>query len=160
MNFKNIFNRNKDKETDNVPQFDIPANMDSGTTVTVNGQTYRNILGDVSIINNKIFVNGKPLSDLNKLSEKNIIINIDGNIESLSVDCCQAVSITGDVDNVKTSSGDIDIKGNVKNGIQTASGDIQCGNVEGNISTKSGDITVTGSINGNCSTMSGDIVHG
>ena len=76
MNFKNIFNRNKDKETDNnVPQFDIPANMDSGTTVTVNGQTYRNILGDVSIINNKIFVNGKPLSDLNKLSEKNIIIN-------------------------------------------------------------------------------------
>ena len=50
------------------------------------------------------------------------------------------IKIVGDVGNVKTTSGDVEISGNVTGSIQTMSGDVKCKTVGGSVTTMSGDI--------------------
>lgn len=106
--------------------------------VTINGvKISGNVTGsNVVVINGKVFVNGKDVTP----DTKEINIDVQGNIEKLEVDACSKITITGDVHNVKTQSGDVDISGNVNGNIQTMSGDVDCGNVSGSISTMSGDV--------------------
>jgi hypothetical protein len=104
-------------------------------TITINGQTFT---GDNMIISNgRIVVNGNDLTP----NGKEINIAINGNIDRLEVDACQKVGVIGDVGNIKTQSGDVDVKGNVKGNIQTMSGDVDCQQVFGSVSTMSGDIS-------------------
>lgn len=85
--------------------------------------------------------------------------SINGDVEDLSVDICNNVIVTGNVNKVDTTSGDVEVKGNVSNGIKTTSGDIEIsGDVTGDINTTSGDVRAK-NITGKVRTTSGDIKH-
>ncbi len=104
------------------------------STVTINGKTYSG--NNIVVSNNKVIVDGKDITP----DSKQININVEGNITDLKVDCCDKISIKGNVGSANSSSGDISIDGNVSGGVQTMSGDIKCGNIGGSVSTMSGDI--------------------
>lgn len=105
-------------------------------TIKINGITIsagRNI----SITNNRVFVDGKDVTP----DAKDIRIEVAGGIERLEADACNTISVTGDVGNIATQSGDVDVTGSVAGSIQTMSGDVDCGgSVAGSISTMSGDV--------------------
>lgn len=102
--------------------------------VTINGKTY--IGNNIIVSNGKIMIDEKNVTS----DDKVIIITVNGNIDSLKVDTCNKLGIIGNVTNVNTVSGDVDINGNVSGSIQTVSGDVKCKNVGGSINTLSGDI--------------------
>ena len=118
----------------NMNIFNTIINGIKGNKVTINGKTYSG--NNIQISNNKVFIDGKE------------------------VDCADRelnISITGDVDTVKTTSGDVNVTGSVKS-VSTTSGDIEIGgNVSGNVSSISGDVSASGGIQGNVSTVSGDV---
>ena len=97
-----------------------------------------NIKGNnVSIINNKIFVDGKKIGT----EEKEINIIVEGNLDKLEVDCCNSIKVNGVTKDVEVSNGNITISGDVKGNVN---------NINGNIIAKV--------INGNCKTINGDIL--
>ena len=97
-----------------------------------------NIKGNnVSIINNKIFVDGKEIGT----EEKEINIIVEGNLDKLEVDCCNSIKVNGVTKDVEVSNGNITISGDVKGNVN---------NINGNIIAKA--------INGNCKTINGDIL--
>lgn len=106
-------------------------------SVIINGNVYEG--NSVVIKNGKIIVDGKNVTPDSK--EINIVVN--GNIETLDVDACSKIDVTGDIGKIKTMSGDV-----------------KCNNVKGDISTMSGDVSCKGNIVGNVKTQSGDISHG
>lgn len=102
--------------------------------ININGKTFFG--KSISINNNKIIIDGKDVTP----DSKEISIKVEGNIEKLSVDACNQVTVTGDVGKINTMSGDVDVTGNVTGNIETMSGDVHCGNVGGKIKTMTGDI--------------------
>lgn len=83
-------------------------------TINVNGKSYNIPNGaSVSIDNNVIRVNGKVLSDYGTSIERNIVITVNGNINSL--DCGGSVVVNGDV-------GDADVAGS-----------LECHDIKGNV---------------------------
>lgn len=114
---------------------DFLARLRGGSTVTVNGRTYQG--SSVSIINGRVIVDGKEMSD--ESSSPKIEVSIQGNVERL-----------------ETASGDVTVHGMVQGGLSTVSGDIECHAVHGPVSSVSGDIRCS-SIAGSVSTVSGDI---
>lgn len=110
-------------------------------TIIINGKRF-NYSGSLSIINGKYFVDGKEVKDWNEFTkdQKTINISIEGNVDKLTVDCCETVTITGNCGKVKTTSGDIEIGGNVDGDVESVSGDIECGNISGDAKTVSGNI--------------------
>ena len=93
---------------------------------------------NVSIINNKIFVDGKEI----ETEEKVINIIVEGNLDKLEVDCCNSIKVNGVTKDIEVSNGNIAISGDVKGNVN---------NVNGNIIAKV--------INGNCKTTNGDILY-
>ena len=102
--------------------------------VIINGVVYNG--NNLSIRGNKVIIDGKDVTP----DSKSIQINVDSNIHTLEVDNCEKITVTGNVGNVKTLSGDVDITGDVSGSIQTMSGDVDCGSIGGSVSTMSGDI--------------------
>lgn len=124
----------------------------------INGKRYE--LPDnasVSVVNGKVYVNGKPFADTESFCEKVINITIRGNVNSVENGSGQ-ITVEGDAKNVKTSSGDIKINGSVSGDVSTASGDVECGAVGGNVKTMSGDVKC-GPVQGTAKSMSGDITQ-
>lgn len=97
---------------------------------------------DLTITNGVIFVDGQRIDDDEMGSDKTFNITVEGDLASLSLDH-GTVAVTGSASNIKTASGDVDVRGDVT----------------GSVATMSGDVDVKGSINGNVSTMSGDVTH-
>lgn len=103
--------------------------------VVINGVSY--VGGkNVRIINGKVIIDGKDMTP----DAKNITIQIEGDVSNLSVDICDKLSVTGNVNELSTVSGDVEIGGSVGGNIKTTSGDIKCGNIAGDVKTVSGDI--------------------
>lgn len=99
----------------------------SWSTISANGKTIRVRGNNISVINDKIIVDGKVLDE--SMDFKNITVIVEGDCKELyacgnveirgncgSVDCNGSCYITGDVE------GDVD-----------ASGSVTCGNVGGDI---------------------------
>ena len=103
-------------------------------TISINGVNYSG--NNIVISNGKVVINGKDVTP----DSKEINIKVEGNIDKSVVDSCNKVEVTGDISDIKTQSGDINISGNVNGSVSTMSGDIDCGNVGGSIKTMSGDI--------------------
>ena len=104
------------------------------SNIKINGVSY---VGDSLVVkNNKIFIDGKE----HEIDSKTINISVTGNIDSISADSCQKISVKGDVNTLKTMSGDVEIEGIINGSVSTMSGDVDCGNVLGSVSTLSGDI--------------------
>lgn len=105
-------------------------------TVVINGVT---ITGGRQIVirNGRVIVDGK---DVTPTDVKEISISVHGNVDRLEADVCQKISVTGDVGNIATQSGDVEVSGQVKGSVQTMSGDVDCGSIGGSVSTMSGEI--------------------
>lgn len=103
-------------------------------SIVINGKLHaagRN----VTLSGHRIVVDGQDVTP----DSKDIRIEINGNVESLTVDVCNEVVINGSVSDVSVQSGDVAC-GNVSGSVQTLSGDVHCGSVGGNVRTVSGDI--------------------
>lgn len=123
--------------------------------VTINGKTITSS-GSISIINGKVFIDGK---EQETGDEKVINISIEGNVEKLEAPGCGTITVSGNAGTISTTSGDVEVGGDVSNGINSTSGDIEVeGNVSGNVSTTSGNIKCK-NVAGNANTMSGNIKH-
>jgi hypothetical protein len=92
----------------------------------------------VTIANGRIMIDGKDVTDDAKE------IHIDGNVNHLKADVCLNIYITGDVGDVATTSGNVQVGGNVAGSVHSMSGDINC----------------DGSVGGDATTVSGDVSHG
>lgn len=108
-----------------------------GASIQVNGQTYTG--NSVSIRNGNVIIDGKKVDSGKKRELK---ITVEGHVDKLEVDHAEHVWVNGGADSVKTMSGDVEIKGDIKGSVKTMSGDVECtGKIGGSVSTMSGDIT-------------------
>ncbi len=104
-----------------------------GANININGKS---IVGrSVVVVNGRVIVDG---NDQN-ISDKVINISIEGDINNVTADVCEKVTITGGAGSVNTMSGDV-VCGDVSSNVKTMSGDVKCGNVGGKIKTMSGDV--------------------
>lgn len=104
-------------------------------TISVNGVTYSGGRS-VTITNGRVIVDGKDLTP----DAKDIRIEVSGNVENITADACNSITVNGAVGEVSTQSGDVKC-GDVAGFVSSMSGDIDCGNVRGNVKTMSGDIS-------------------
>lgn len=72
--------------------------------ITINHTKTIHVSGEVSINNGLLFVNGELFLSLRKFSEDAIIITIDGDLKSFTVDTCNSLQINGSAQNVKMES--------------------------------------------------------
>lgn len=110
-------------------------------SVTINGRTYPG--NNLSMKNNKIFIDGKEIKDIEKKeTEKEILFVIEGNIEGdLEVERGN-VEIKGDVKNcVKVDTGNVTIKGNISGNVSVDCGNISAKKIEGTAKTDCGNIS-------------------
>lgn len=112
-----------------------------GGSVAINKGGKKVVLKGDRIIkeNGKWYVDGREVdtSSVQASEFDEVKIEITGNVESLTTSSGN-VTVNGDCKSVNTSSGDVRCNDVVS--INTASGDIHCENVNGNINTMSGDI--------------------
>jgi hypothetical protein len=123
-----------------------------GSQVNINGSRYSG--KNVRIENGKVYVDGNLVEG--GKDDKVINILIEGNVDRLDVDYCNNIVVDGDVNNLESVSGSVKVN-TVKGDINTTSGKVEiAGNVEGDVETVSG--KVVGQIfNGKVKTLSGDI---
>ena len=104
--------------------------------ITINGRTYNNLGGNVSIINGDVFVDGKLIETENETG-RNIKIEVIGNIdEVVGVD---SLIVKGNLNRLVKVDGSIQVEGEV-------SGNVTCGGsciVNGEIK---GDVKANGSV--------------
>jgi hypothetical protein len=127
----------------------IVTNSDM-SKITINGVTYQGG-NSVVAIGNRVLIDGKDVTPDAKI----INITVDGDLDSVSADCCQKIIVNGNAKSVNTQSGDIECK-DVTGSVKTMSGDVEAGNVGGDISTMSGDVKC-GTVAGSVRTTTGDI---
>jgi hypothetical protein len=122
--------------------------------ITINGI---NISGSRSVVitNGRVVVDGKDVTPDGK--QINIVVN--GNLHEVRADACDKITVSGDAGNVSTVSGRVEVGGSIKGSVQTVSGAVRSGSIEGSVSTTSGDIDCGGTIGGNASSMTGDVTH-
>jgi hypothetical protein len=102
--------------------------------IRVNGKTYYG--NSITIVNGNVKIDGKLVDTEDA---KQISIEVNGNVEKLSVDACEFVSVKGNAGAISTISGDVRC-GNVSGSVSSVSGDVSCGRVGGSVSTVSGDV--------------------
>ena len=99
----------------------------SYSTVSINGKTIRVSGSNITVINDKIIVDGKVLDE--SMDYKNITVIVEGDCNKL--DAAGAVTVQGNCGSVDCS-GSCTIHGNVTGNVD-ASGSVTCGDVGGDI---------------------------
>lgn len=109
--------------------------------VNINGRTYSAPDGvSVSVINGKVYFNGKLQEDFTNWKEKNIEIIVIGNCGEVKADAGN-INIRGDVEgNVNADAGNISIEGDVRGNVTADCGNISANHISGNVSTDCGNI--------------------
>lgn len=113
----------------------------ASVTINRNGKKYT-LKGDrIEKRNGQWYVDGKAV-DWNELGGKYeeqqvVSIEITGEVQNLCATMADVV-VHGDVQNVKTGSGDVQCENAVN--VNTGSGDVHCGDVLGMVSTGSGNV--------------------
>lgn len=102
------------------------------SSVTIDGRSFQG--RDVIINGDKVTVDGVE-QEGNLIGDVNI--EVHGDVEHLENDCGKVVA--RNVKRINTMSGDIEC-GDVEGSVETMSGDIRCGTVGGSVSTMSGDV--------------------
>lgn len=108
----------------------------SYSTVSVNGKTIRVKGNNISIINDRIIVDGKPLDET--LDQPNITIIVNGDCRNLSA--CGNVEVKGNAHNIDCR-GSCHVEGSVTGNVH-ASGSVTCSDVGGDIAA-SGSVRCT-----------------
>ena len=108
--------------------------------IVINGKKYSNISsGNLTISNNKVYVNGFLIEDLKNIEEKNIKIEIYGDKNFISVDSCETINVNGNVYNIKLTNGTITCD-DIKNDVTITNGDINANKIFGKCNVINGDI--------------------
>ncbi|MFA1745610.1 hypothetical protein ACDQ58_11740 [Fusobacterium animalis] len=103
------------------------SKLGNGTVIIGGNIKNSSIEGNsISIINNKIFVDGKDI--------------VEGNLDKLEVDCCNSIKVNGVTKGVEVSNGNISINGDVKGNVNNINGNIIAKAINGNCRTTNGDI--------------------
>ena len=125
-------------------------------TIKINGMTITTGGKSIVVNNGKVIVDGKPIG-LNK-DDKVFKIEVHGDVDVLDVDVCEYIKVVGNVGDVKTSQGDIDIEGDVMDTVTNSQGNIKIGgDLNGNAKNSMGSIKAGGDIFGDPKTSMGDI---
>lgn len=124
------------------------------TKISINGKVYQSPSGNITMTNDKIIIDGKDVTP----SEKEIYIIVNGDINHLNATHTNEINVIGNVDEIRTSSGDVTVAGGVKQSITTSSGDVKVKRNTGNVKTMSGDVKIKGNT-GTINTVSGDIIN-
>lgn len=107
----------------------------SGGSVNINGKTYsgRNIQinGDQVIIDGVVQEGGALIGPIS--------VTVNGDVESLRT-VSGNITVNGSSGSIQSTSGDVEVKGDVVGNVQTVSGDVSCKKVEGDARTVSGNI--------------------
>jgi hypothetical protein len=120
-------------------------------SIKINGTTYSG--NNIQVVQNGVvIIDGRTI----KIDEKIINITVEGNINMLDASISNSIHVTGSVSSIKTSSGDVEVHGNVSGGVSTVSGGVTCYDVGLNVETTSGDVSAK-DVKGNISTTSGDV---
>lgn len=106
--------------------------------ISINGKTIVSAGRSITISAGRVVVDGKDITDAMP-DVKVIRIEVNGNVESLTVDACDAINVTGGIGDLSTQTGNVKC-GDVSGSVQTMSGDVRCGAVRGSVKTMSGDI--------------------
>ena len=116
--------------------------------VNINGRTYTAPDGcSISVINNKVYFDGKLAEDFNDWKEKNIEIKIEGNCNEVKVDTGNII-VEGNVENnVIANTGNIKIRGDIKGNVTTDTGNISAHHIFGNVKNDIGNINGVKNIN-------------
>lgn len=123
------------------------------STISINGTTFTTTgRGSISISNGRVTIDGKDVTPDAKI----ISIEVHGDIQSISADACEKITMTGSAGSVRTQSGDVEC-GPVSGSVSTMSGDVRCGGISGSVSTMSGDVNAAGSVQGDANSLSGRI---
>ncbi len=100
---------------------------------------YVNLQGqNVSITDNGIYVNGKPIEEFD-----------DSQVPVLKIE------ITGNVERLTTENGDVTVNGRVGT-VVSKNGNVECQTVDGNVESMNGNVSVT-TCHGDCDTQNGNI---
>lgn len=111
--------------------------------------------GSITLLNGKLIIDGEEVY-LGGRDEKNVVINIRGNVEVANLSSAN-VTITGNAGDVSSTSGNVTVNGSVTTGVSTTSGDVSVlNNIGGDVQTTSGDVSAR-SISGSVSTVTGDV---
>lgn len=105
----------------------------------INKQAFHTEGKNLSIAGDKVYVDGKLVTDLSGIKSNNITVHVYGDVGDLKAP--GDVSVEGDVGSITTTTGDVTVSGTVT----------------GNCKSTSGDINVGGDVTGSCTTVSGDI---
>lgn len=110
-------------------------------------------VGGRNIVNSKITINGKTIS--NTTSNTVTIDGIEIKIEEINKSI--TIIVNGNVNNMSNGVGDIQINGDVS-ALTSSVGDVTIeGSVKGNVKNSTGDIRINGSVTGDVKTGVGDI---
>ena len=108
-------------------------------TVNINGKTYTAPdNASVSVINGKVYFNGKLQEDFKNWKDKKIEIIIEGNCKDIKCDTGN-ITVKGNVEgNITADTGNIDVKGDIRGNVTTDCGNIRSHHIFGNVSTDIG----------------------
>lgn len=112
--------------------------------------------GNISISQNwnEIIINGKKV----ETSDKIINIEINWDLTSLDVDCCNNIT-TNNALNITTSSGNVNVKWKVTWRVRSTSGDIEVGgDIGGGAETVSWDVKINWDLKGNAKSISWNVI--
>jgi hypothetical protein len=123
-------------------------------SVVVDGVTY--VGKRIRLMNDKVFVDDKEVGGLGTDPKRPVNVVIKERVESIEGDFN---TITAkDVGSIKSSMGDVKVKGNVTGNVSTQSGDVTVkGSVDGSVNSMSGSIDVGGPVHGSATSMSGSV---
>lgn len=102
-------------------------------------------------------INGSDVSGRSFIIDGDVIISDGVEVSGITMGRNLTIKVDGDCEDIRTTSGDVNISGSCQN-IGSTSGDITVSkNVTGWVKTTSGDVDVGGDVGGSVSTVSGDI---
>ena len=118
----------------------IISNIHGNGKTVINGKVYENIRGNMTITDEGIFIDGKPIEEY---KEPPVI----------------KIEITGSVDAIESENADVTVNGPAGS-VTTKNGNVQVSNgVRGNVDTKNGNVTVGGGVGGDVTTKNGNITR-
>lgn len=105
----------------------------------VNGKTFKG--NNISVINGVVYIDGKVVDKSNVGTNNPIIINIKGNVNTITTTSGTVTVTEGCARNIKTTSGDINVwDGGVSEEVSSVSGNVTVYGHANNVSTISGNI--------------------
>jgi hypothetical protein len=106
--------------------------------ININGMSFSG--SNISISNNKIYVDGKRVDEQFE-DQKTFNIVVDGDLSKLEVDNAESIEIKGDAGSVKTTNGNVEVSGSISGDVKTVNGNVRSINIEGKVSTVNGNIS-------------------